>query len=329
MLQHTLRAAICAAVLASTAALAKAPVVITTIKPLQSLMAQLTEGLTEPVLLIKEGSPHGYQLKPSDAKAIANADLVVWTSDDLETVIPETAEKAGVKHALVWAEIPGIKLLPNRKGGLWDDGDDDHDHDHADSGFSHGDAHNHDKHGHDEHEHHHHGANNPHLWLSTENAAILLKAAAAELQSIDPEHKAQYQANLDKALAGLTKLHDELQTQLKPYSSSPFMVFHDAYPYFEKEYDLHPVGVIRADPEHEPGAARIAELRKAFTENRIKCVFNEPEFPSALAAKLAADTNVKQAELDPVGANIPAGPAMYGKLMHNIADNLSDCLGKK
>lgn len=318
--------------LASSAIMAKNPVIVTTIKPVQSLIAQITDGVTEPEYLLKNGSPHDFEPKPSDVKALNDADLIVWVSDDLETVLPPAVEKLGNKNTIVWQELPDVKLLKSRNTGLWQEEDEDHDHDHEHAdGHEHSDDHGHehsDDHGH-EHHHHHHGAYNPHIWLSVENANVLLKATAAKLSEIDPEHKSTYEANLKKALATLSNEKAAITEKLKSDAHKPYMVFHDAYPYFEADYHLDPVGVVRADPEHEPGAAHIAEIHKLFQNNKIICVFNEPEFPSALTAKLTKGTKVRTSVLDPVGTDIPAGKDFYGKLLNSIANNIHNCLNGK
>ncbi|SUO95361.1 zinc ABC transporter substrate-binding protein [Suttonella ornithocola] len=305
----------------SCSVMAKVPTVVTTIKPLHSLVSQVMQGVGEPELLIKEGSPHGYSLKPSDVQNLSNADLLMWVSDDLETFMPKTVEKLGDKaQSIVWQEIPEMHLLKNRSGGLWEEEDDNDHHEH---GHHHDHDHDHD---HDHGHHHHHGEYNPHLWLSTESAVKLIRATAGKLSEMDSEHAEQYQANAKVALEKLGTLKDTISQQLKPVENKPYMVFHDAYPYFEEEFYLHPIGVVRADPEHEPGAKRIAEIHQLFKENGVRCVFNEPQFPSKLTQKLVAGTSVKTAVLDPIGADLKAGSKLYEQLMKNLSNHLENCL---
>lgn len=299
-----------------------APKVVTTIKPLHSLTSQIMEGVGKPEYLIKQGSPHGYQLKPSDAKKIANADLFVWVSDDLETFAPKIADKVGSKlESLTWAEIKNLNLLPNRKGGLWDEKDDDDDHDHHDH------HHKEQNHHHKEHEHHHHGAFNTHLWLGFDQSKQYLKAFTNKISQIDPTNAEKYQANLKNAENKLTNLELTLSKKLAASGNKPYVVFHDAYGYFEQAFpQLKPVGVVRVDPEHEAGAKRLLEIKKTLKQNNIYCLFNEPQFSSRLTKKLLEGTTVKTGVLDPVGADIPAGVNMHEKLLTNLADNLQKCL---
>ncbi|MDO5091014.1 MAG: zinc ABC transporter substrate-binding protein ZnuA [Cardiobacteriaceae bacterium] len=299
---------------------AAAPNVVTTLKPLHSLVSQIMDGVGEPVLLINQGSPHGYQSKPSDARAIASADLVVWVSSDLETFIPALLDKSGTKHRLEWRALPGLHKLKTRSGGLWEEhAHEHHDHDHDHAGHDH--AHDH-KHDHD----HHHGEYNDHLWLGTDAAKTLLNAVAHELGDIDPDNKATYDHNLQQSLAALDALDQRIAATLAPVKNRPYMVFHDAYPYFEHQYGLQPVGVVRVDPEHEPGSKRIAELHSLLREHKIVCLFNEPQYPAKLTAKLVADTKVRSGTLDPLGAELAPGKTLHGQLLENLANSLQQCL---
>ena len=300
-----------------------APKVVTTIKPLHSLVAQVMDGVGEPELLIKQGSPHGYQMKPADAKNVAEADLILYVSHELETFMPPLLKKSGKEHSIEWAALPNLYPLPTRHGGMWEEGDDDDDHDH-------GDHHHHEhEHGHEQgHDHHghHHGAYDAHLWLSIARSKLLLEQTATELAAIDPANAAKYRDNAAKAAADLDVLKTGLTTKLQPVQKRPFMVFHDAYQYFEQDYDLDAVGTVRVDPEHEPGAKRISELHQMIADHKIVCLFSEPQFPAKIVTKLAADGNVKTAVLDPVGADLAPGKTMYRQLLTNLADNLADCL---
>lgn len=300
-----------------------APKVVTTIKPLHSLVAQVMDGVGEPELLIKQGSPHGYQMKPADAKNVAEADLVLYVSHELETFMPPLLKKSGKEHSIEWAALPNLYPLPTRHGGMWEEGDDDDDHDHGDHHHhehEHGHEHGHDHHG------HHHGAYDAHLWLSIARSKLLLEQTATELAAIDPANAAKYRDNAAKAAADLDALKTGLTTKLQPVQKRPFMVFHDAYQYFEQDYDLDAVGTVRVDPEHEPGAKRISELHQMIADHKIVCLFSEPQFPAKIVTKLAADGKVKTAVLDPVGADLAPGKTMYGQLLHQLADSLSGCL---
>ncbi|MBV7435417.1 zinc ABC transporter substrate-binding protein [Cardiobacteriaceae bacterium TAE3-ERU3] len=334
-----------------TAAHAEVPNVVTSIKPLHSLVAQVMDGVGEPVLLMTQGSPHGYQMKPSDAKAIAGADLVVYVDDHLETFLPDVLEKSGKQtNVIEWTAVPDVALLKTRIGGMWPphdhgdhdhdhdhehehDHDHDHDHDHGDHDHEHGDHdHEHGDHDHEhgDHEHHHHdhGEFDLHVWLDPQNSTALVNAVADALSEADPEHAEQYAANAEAAKENIANVNAEINDQLGSVAGKPFMSFHDAYQYFEQAHGLNAVGVVRVSPEHEPGAARIGEIRNVLEGERVVCLFNEPQFPSALTAKLVDGTNVHTGTLDPIGADLQAGPDLYGELLRNLSQNLYDCLSK-
>lgn len=299
-----------------------APKVVTTIKPLHSLTSLIMAEVAEPILLIEQGSPHGYALKPSDTRHLSDADLFVWVSDDLETFAPSIANKIGNKlNTLTWANIEGITLLENRKGGLWQDSDADDDDEHE-----HGHHHHHHVHGHHDHDHDH-GIHNPHLWLGTAQAQSYLAALTERLSQLDPVNASRYQANYEQASAELTQLHNTLNAQLDAVAGKDYIVFHDAYHYFEDEFkQLNPVGVIRVDPEHEAGARRIAQIHQRLQKDEVRCLFKEPQFSPKLVDRLIQGTTVKSATLDPLGSDLSAGKTLYAKLLTNLADNLTNCL---
>lgn len=337
-MKNTVRALLVSSSLLSLGAFAQANVV-TTIKPLHALVAQITQGVSEPTLLIQQGSPHGYQLKPNDVKAINEADLLVWVGKDLETFVPDVLAKSGDKLSqLAWMDIDGVEKLKTRRGGLWEEDEHEHhDHDHKhkhkhDHDHDHKHEHKHDhKHEHDEHhdhDHHghHHGEYDAHVWLSVDNSKVLLNSVAEQLGQIDPENKEKYAQNLKQALAQLDELNHEIARIVEPVKNKPFMVFHDAYQYFEHEYGLQSIGAVRVSPEHEPGAARIGQLHQLMQQHQIECLFNEPQFPAKLAEKLVQGTEVKLATLDPIGADLVADQSAHAKLMRNLASSLRDCL---
>ncbi len=316
------RAALAAGLLSvSLSGFAKTPLVVTTIKPLHSLVAQVMEGVAEPLLLIREGSPHGYRFKPSDATALAKADLAVWVNDDIEPFMEKAVEKAGVR-GIEWSKLPGLKLLKNRHSGLFGESD-EHEADEDEYHHEHGeDEHHHEHGGH----HHHHGVYNPHLWFSTENSARLVEAVADALVETDPEHRQRYESNTKNTLQRLSTLKESLSAQLRDVQRKPFITFHDAYPYFEEEFGLRSVGVVRVDLGHHPGAKQVAKIQEALAEHKVVCLFGEPQFPSKLIPKLLSGTEVRAGVLDPIGGGIPPGAGAYEALLRNLGDSLASCL---
>jgi zinc transport system substrate-binding protein len=290
------------------------PRVVVTIKPIHSLAAAILEGVAEPKLMLDgAASPHSYALKPSDAKALSEADAVIYVSRNLEVFLERTLASLPANARVIELEkTPGLRLLPVREGGLHevsDEGNDEHDR----HGHGHG-------HGHGE------GGFDVHFWLDPLNAIAMARHLAAEFAGVDPAHAAQYRANAGKLEAALAALDAELKATLAGLGGRPFIVFHDVTQYFETRYGLNSAGSITVSPEQAPGAKRLAAVRAKIEDSKAICVFSEPEFPPKLVQTLTMGTNAKRGVLDEVGAAIPAGPQQYSALMRADAESLAACL---
>ncbi|WP_035705369.1 zinc ABC transporter substrate-binding protein [Niveispirillum irakense] len=299
---------------------APAPEVVVSVKPLHSLVAGVMVGAGTPYLLVPgAASPHAFAMRPSDAKALRQARLVVWAGPALETFMekPLTA-LAGNAKRLTLMDVPGMRTVPARAGGVWEAHDHDHSHDHDhDHGHDHDHSHSHD-----------HDATllDGHLWLDPRNAQAITRAVAAELARLDPERASLYQRNADAQLARIAALDAELEASLAPVRNQPFIVFHDAYHYLEDRYGLNAAGSITVSPDQRPGAARLAALRQVILDRNAACVFSEPQFEPALVSTLVAGTKARTGVLDPEGANLAEGPELYDALMRFNARSLVDCL---
>jgi len=290
-----------------------APNVVASTKPVHSLVAAVMAGVGEPGLIVKgAASPHTYSLRPSDALALENADIVFWTGHGLELFLGEALETLSTKAETVeLADSPGIELLPLREGGAFEP-------------HSHGDE----DHGHEEHDHaHEHEEGDMHFWLDPENAKLMVANIARVLSKADPENEATYQANAEVEIEALGALENEISQTLDGVKDKPFIVFHDAYQYFENRFGLEVAGTITVSPEAMPGAARVDELRKKVGELGATCVFAEPNFEPAIVSTIVEGTEAKAGVLDPEGSALTEGPGLYGDLLRGIAAGLVDCLG--
>jgi zinc transport system substrate-binding protein len=290
--------------------------VVASIKPIHSLVAGVMQGVGEPVLLVKgAASPHSYSMRPSEARAVEESDVVFWVGEGLETFLvkPLQALAAGA-DVVELSEAQGVHLLRTREGGVWDE----HQHeDHGDEQQA--------EHGHgDEHVH---GAFDMHLWLDPHNAEAMVGAIVAALSQADPDHATIYQRNGSRLHGQLEQLDETLSTRLKPVRDRPFVVFHDAYQYFQNRYGLDGVGAISVDPGRRPGAQRLQEIRHRLEELDAACVFAEPQFEPALVDTVIEGTSTRKGVLDPLGANLAAGPEQYFRVMNGLADSVIDCLG--
>lgn len=303
-----------ATALLTTTAMA-APNVVASIKPVHSLVSAVMAGVGEPTLIVKgSASPHTYALRPSDAGALESADIVFWTGHGMELFLAEALETlAGDATVVELAEAPGIALLPVREGGAFEaHGDEGHEGETQEE--------------HQEHAHEEHGEGDMHFWLDPENAKLMVTHIATTLAEADPENATAYQANAEAELVKLDALEAELATTLAPVADKPFIVFHDAYQYFEARFDLNLAGSVTVTPDVMPGAARIDELKAKVAELGATCVFAEPNFEPTIISAISEGTAAKAGVLDPEGGALTEGVDLYPELLRGLATSLVDCL---
>jgi zinc transport system substrate-binding protein len=322
---------------ASSAFAADREGVVASIKPIHSLVAAVMEGVGEPTLIVKgAGSEHGYSLKPSDAEAIEHAKVIFWAGPGMENFLTKPLATLGAGADVVaLGDAPGLTKLKFREGGPFEAHDHGHEaeegHDHAHHDHAHDDkahdGHDH-AHGHDDHGHEH-GEYDLHFWLDPENAKAAVQDIAGTLAKADPAHAAQYESNAKAYSAKLDALTKEVAAELKPVQGKPFIVFHDAYQYFEKRFGMNAVGSITVNPENTPGAQRIAEIHDKVKKLGATCVFAEPQFEPRLVNTVIEGTDAKSGVLDPLGASLKDGPDLYPQLIRNLADSLKNCLSGK
>ncbi|MGA7711176.1 MAG: zinc ABC transporter substrate-binding protein [Rhizomicrobium sp.] len=276
-----------------------APHVLATIKPIHSLVAGVMEGVAKPDLLIGGAlSEHSYALKPSDARKIEHASVIFEVGQDLETyLMGPLAALGGHSNIIALEQAPDVKLLVARRGGIWGN---DHDE----------------------------GPNDPHIWLDPQNAIAMTGAIADALERADPAHAGQYRVNAARQVAALTVLDRELAAKLAPIRNRPYIVFHDAYHYFESRYGLKPAGAVTVAPDRPVGPRRITQLRSTIVSGHVACIFREPQFPPKLIESLGEGTKVRIGVLDPLGAELMPGPRLYPDLLRGLARSLTGCLGK-
>jgi len=321
-------------------ALAEVPRVAADIAPVHSLVARVMDGVGTPDLIVQSGaSPHEYSLRPSEAEALQEADLVFWISPDLTPWLADAIETLATDASVTeLMETDGTIELEIREGALFEAherGEDEHEGDeHADHAEK--DHEEHAEHAHEEHadhaeeeaghEGHDHGAHDAHAWLSPQNAATWLNVIASQLSAADPENAGAYFANAAAGRAELDTLITDINAMLEPVRGGQFIVFHDAYQYFESAFDFPASGAISISDASDPSPARIAEIRARIAEEGIECVLAEPQFNAGLVATVLDGTEAKTGILDPLGSDLEPGPALYPQLMRNLASTLAECL---
>jgi zinc transport system substrate-binding protein len=314
-MRRSLFAASLAAAFSLPAAAAEPVTVVASIKPVHSLVAGVMQGAGSPHLIVQGGaSPHATSLRPSDAAALERAAVVVWVGEDLEAFLaPALATLAGKATVVELAEAPGLTHLPYREGGPWGAHEDHEEEEHADA---------------EAHDEHDHEGIDMHLWLDPDNARAMVAAVAAALSAADPGNAARYDANA-KAMSGrLEALAAEIEADLAPVRDVPFVVFHDAFQYFDRRFGLNIVGSLTVNPENQPGAQRLREIQAKIAELGARCVFAEPQFEPRLVQVAVEGTDARTATLDPLGADLPDGPELYFELLRRNAASLKACLGE-
>ncbi|MEM9045857.1 MAG: zinc ABC transporter substrate-binding protein [Pseudomonadota bacterium] len=357
-----IRAVSLLSILLATTAGAEAPKVVTDIAPVQSIVARVMGDLGQPKSLIAAGvSPHNYSMRPSEAAALQEADLVVWIGSALTPQLDSSIDSLG-ENATVLSlmEVPEIRLLEYRELSEFGDHghDEDHHDDHAEDKHGddhHGEEHHSDEHhsedehaehehgeeghgedkhaekGHDDqaggHDHHdHHGELDPHIWLDPMNAALAMQSVATVLAEKDPENATIYLENARAGAAELEALNEDIKARLSGVEGQSFLVYHDAFHYFESRYGLAASGSIAVGDASSPGPARLKQVRKILVESGATCVFAEPQHPEKLTTVVIEGTDVRSRVIDPLGAGLTPGAGLYPALLTQLADNIASCL---
>ena len=287
--------------------------VVTTIKPLHSLIANVMEGVGEPSLIIEGStSPHSFTLKPSHAKLLEEADIIFWVGEGIETFMERPLESI-VKNAEVveFMEIESINKLKFREESIFEDHDEHEGHDEHDE--------------HDEHEGHDHahGEFDAHIWLDPMNAKEMVLEIAHELSHLDPANEDKYNVNAKATNLALDEMIDDISQNIN--KDAKFVVFHDAYQYFEERFGVRAAGALTLNTDVLPGAKQIDEIQDVIKDRGINCIFSEPQFNPKIISTIAQDTNIKTGVFDPLGANIDSDKSLYFKLINNLSEELKDC----
>ena len=285
--------------------------VLVSIKPFHSLVSGIMEGVSEPLLLINgNNSPHSYALRPSSAENLQQADLVFWGGDILEGFLTKPLQSLASRAKLVsLQETAGLRLLPLRSGLGWQKHETDSTNDHS-----------------AEDETTSTSGTDPHIWLDPYNAKIISAKIVEILTAMDPQNAQSYRINGEKYGLRLELLDRKLKAEMTKVAETPYMVFHDAYQYFEKRYQLNVIGAVTLHLGYGSSVRRLKTVRKTIKKEKIRCIFSEPQFSPKLLQTVTAGTNVKQGTLDPLGAGLESGPELYFILLNNLSHNISSCL---
>ena len=262
---------------------------------------------------------------------IENADIVFWIGEDLEAFMEKPLDSlAKNAKTIAFMDLASIEKLKFREQNIFDDHDDhghkDDEHDDHDDHDGHDDEHD----GHDDHDDHaghhdghNHGEFDAHIWLDPANAKEMVLEISHELSELDPSNKSKYEDNASKTIAALDTLIEEVDNSLSKDIS--YIVFHDAYQYFETRFGVKSAGALTLNPDVLPGAKQIADIQDLINDKGIKCIFSEPQYNPKIIETLGNDMNISTGVMDPLGAYIEAGPSMYSELINEIANSIKNC----
>jgi zinc transport system substrate-binding protein len=296
-----------------------APKVIASVVPVHGIVSAVMGEVGQPELLLSGSmSEHRATYTPQQIADLGKADLVFIVGQGLEAKLSQMSGSEAVngKRFVELSTAPGIATHPIREGGAWEAHDHDHGHDH-DHDHDHG-------HGHDEQE----GvlSFDPHVWLDPENAKAMAAAVAAELTKADPANAAAYTANAEAFARSLDALSGQIAAELAPVKAVPYVVFHDAYQYFEERFGLSAAGSIADVSAKAPSAKRLREVRSKIAEVKAACVFREPQYDGKVVQTVIEGTGAREGVLDPLGAAITPGAGAYQQLLSQLSSDLKACL---
>lgn len=289
--------------------------VVVSIKPFHSLVSTVMQGVSEPALLLNgNNSPHTYSLRPSAAVKLQNADLVFWGGENLEGFLAKPIHSLAAGARVVsFEDTPGLILRPFRSVKEWQELDPEskNDQDHV-----------------KKREINRLPGNDPHIWLDPLNAQKITQYLVQILSEFDPKNAQTYHSNGKKTILRLSDLNIQLETKMSSVSSKPYIVFHDAYQYFEKRYQLNPIASVTVSSGTSTSVGRLIDIRKKIKIKKVLCIFTEPQFSPKLVQTVISGTAVKKGILDPIGTSISPGPEMYFTLLNNISHSISTCFKK-
>lgn len=248
--------------------------VVTSFYPLQYLTEQVAgEHAAISTLTTPGQEPHDLELTAKQVASVGEAQLVVFQSG-FQGAVDDAIETNPPKNQLDATSLVTPLSTSEEEG---------HEGESA-----------------EEHEGHDHGDTDPHIWLDPKNMVKIAEGIEAKLVELDPDHKADYEANTARLTEQLNQLDSDYSSGLKNCKRTEFITSHAAFGYLAHEYGLHQIGISGLSPDEEPSPARIAEVQKLAKEHGITTIFYETLVSPAIAQSIAGDMSLKTAVLDPV-----------------------------
>jgi len=299
-----------------------APRIAVSIKPLHSLVAAVTRGVSEPMLLMDGSvSPHIAQLKPSTLRLLSKADVLVWVGPGVEVFLSRAVANLDPQTDVISiAQVAGVQRLQSRISLHRQTDQLQHEvqagRSEAELQQKHQDGSLHDR------------SIDYHFWIDPQNAQQLVRHLANYLARVDSVNAALYENNAQQLLDSLNSVDEQLAGLYYGLSEVPYLVFHDSFQYLEKRYGLHRPLVIAIQPEVPPGAKRLKQILRQIESENVKCLFSEPQFPVRVVAMLERDSSLQVATLDPLASDYEAGPELFAEWLLELGKTMHDCLSR-
>ncbi len=283
--------------------------VVTSVRPLAFIAAAITDGITETNVLLPDGvSPHSYAMRPSDIQRLSNADLFIWIGPDMEVFLTQSIKKLNKNQYITLTTIPQItQLIAHNE----EDQDEENHANHGSEGS------------HDIHDHH---TSDMHIWMSPQIARQIATVLSVELAKRYPSKQNEIKRNLHEFNVKLEQTEEKIGNMLIPFKRTGYFVFHDAYGYFERSFGLAPLGYFTINPEIQPGAQRLNQIREILKQNRAECIFSEPQFKPKVIETVTRGTHVRHGILDPLGSNIELHKNSYMQFLEQLSQQFANCL---
>ena len=279
--------------------------VVTSIKPIHSLVSRVMGDLGEPELLVQGGvTPHIFRMKPSDFRKVVNADVLFYISPKFETFLKSASTtNSNTLNTIAFAEQEGIILHPFRTSKIWfSEGDIDDEHMHSDMDL--------------------------HIWLDPSNTRRIVTIIEETLSEIDPDNTITYVKNANLLIKELYEQEELIRELLRPLRDSPMIVYHDAFQYYEKAFSLRSFGAIQLKSDETPSVKHLTALKKIATERDVTCVLAIPGTHPRITMAVMGDTKAGYVVVDHLGQYLEPGPESYFQLMFEITQRILDCQEK-
>ncbi len=237
--------------------------VVASINPLADFARQVGGDRVQVETVVPPGaSPHTYEPKPSQLKALSRAKVLVLVGLGFEFWADKAVSASGNPDLIVVRTSNGLKILQQGEGE---------------------------------------GSGNPHVWLDPINAIHQVEMIRDAFVRADPAGKEVYITNAEEYIGKLKALDKEIREEVSGFSTRKFIAFHPAWVYFARRYDLEQVAVVERTPGREPSPAEIARIVQAARKAGVRAIFAEPQFSPKAARVIAQECGAQVLFLDPIG----------------------------